>query len=83
MTDAISTSLAGLNKSIQKIDNAAQNVARGTSVNNETSVSGDINLIKDIVDISIAKTEYKANIKVLKSSLELTDELLNILDEEV
>lgn len=75
MISAISTALSGLLSATQKVDTAARNIAQGPSETNE--------LIKDIVDIKIAKTEYKANIETIKVAEEMSDELLSIFDEEV
>lgn len=74
MIDAISSALSGMTAAIKKLDGAASRVA---------SPQGSETLAEDIVELSIAKTEYKANIKVVETVNELTDELLGTFDKKV
>jgi len=74
MINTITSALAGLNNASAKVEQGAQNIAQSGS--NER-------VIEDIVDIKVAETSYKANLAVLKTADELSQELLNSFDETV
>lgn len=44
--------------------------------------SPNVNLTKEAVNLSLAEITYKANIGTLKTAEEMSDELLNIFDED-
>lgn len=74
MINAITSALSGLTTASKQVDASAQSIASGTNADN---------LIKDVVDIKQAEISYKANLAVLKTANELTDELLKAFDETV
>lgn len=76
MISAIQSSLAGMAAAAQKVEKAAVSIADMGSV-------GDANLVRDIVDLKLGENLYKANIAALKTSNEMTDELVRILDKKV
>ncbi len=43
----------------------------------------NVNLAEEAVNISIAEATYKANLKVIETASELSDELLGIFDDRV
>ncbi len=62
-----STAIEGLKRAQEKTEAAAQSIAAG-SLDPE-----------DIVSLSLAATEFKANVAVLKTEDEMTGSLLDIL----
>jgi flagellar hook-associated protein FlgK len=74
MISAINNALLGLQNASKQVEQGAANIA---------SDSNPDNLIQDIVDIKVAETSYKANLKVLQVADDLTKELLNTFDETV
>ncbi len=73
MVNAIRSALSGMSKAINKMNKAADNVAKvGTT-------KDDTNLPQDIVDIKTAKHEYKANVAVIKAQKEVDEATLDIL----
>lgn len=81
MINAISIALSGLNAATTKLNTSASNIA-----NLQSEGSDDVsetNLTEDLVNMKIAKTEYKANIATLKTAEEMSDELLRLFDEKV
>ena len=78
MINAITSALSGLSAASNKIEQSAQNIAQGG-----VEVTTDGRVIEDIVDIKAAEVSYKANIEVLRTANELTQELLNSFDETV
>lgn len=74
MIDAINSALSGLKGASKQVNQSAQNIAEGT--NNDR-------IIEDIVDIKVAETAYKANVKTIQVAQDLSDELLRIFDERV
>lgn len=74
MINAITSALSGLTAASKQVEQSAQSIAE--------SPSGE-QLIQDVVDIKVAETSYKANLAVLKTVNELTDELLSTFDETV
>lgn len=43
----------------------------------------NVNLAEEAVNIQIAETAFKANIKIIEAAADLSDELLGIFDDEV
>lgn len=67
LSGASQTAIEGLKKAEEKTLQAAQNIAEG-SLNPE-----------DVVQLSLAAADFKANVAVLKSSDEMTKSLLDIV----
>ncbi|HVT51864.1 MAG TPA: hypothetical protein VHE77_09865 [Dongiaceae bacterium] len=67
LSTAQTNALQGLQKNTQQIDQAAQNIASGTSLDPQ-----------DVVSLSQAATGFAANAAVLKATNETTQSLLNI-----
>ena len=78
MVDAITSALSGLNAATKKVEQSAQSIAESPSQG-----ASSTRLIEDIIDIKVAQTSYEANLAVLKTANELTQELLNSFDETV
>ncbi len=78
MIGAITSALSGLTTATRQVEQSAQNIAEGSA----QGASGT-GLIEDIVDIKVAETSYRANLAVLRTTDELTQELLNTFDETV
>lgn len=76
MTDAISFAVSGVQTATAKINKAAQNIV---SPNNP----GGFGQIEDIIDIKVAEQNFKANLVTLETAKDLSEELLNVLDETV
>ena len=74
MISAINSALAGLQKASQQVEESAARIATQPTAEN---------FIEDIVDIRVAETTYKANLKTLQVADELTQELLNSFDKTV
>lgn len=74
MISAINSALSGILTASKQVDQSAQNIAEGST---------DSNLIEDIVDIKTAETSFKANVKTLQVTQDLSDKLLRIFDERV
>ncbi len=74
MIDAINTALTGMNTATKKLDAAATRIA---------GPQGGETLAEDIVELSVAKNLYKANVKVVETVNEMTDELLAAFDKKV
>jgi len=77
MINALSTALSGLLSATQKVDNSAARIA---SIGDGR---GQDTLTEDIVDLKVGDIAYKANVAVIETVDELSDELLNLFDEEV
>ena len=77
MINTISTALSGLLSASKSVNQSAENIAKAGTGLEETS------LIEDIVDIKLGETVFKANIAVLKTADEMSQELLKTFDEEV
>ena len=75
MINAITSALSGLNNATRQVEQSAQNIAEGASSSTQT--------IEDIIDIKVAQTSYEANLAVIQTADELTQELLNSFDETV
>jgi len=74
MIDAINSALSGLQSASKQVNQSAQNIAEG----------GDTGrIIEDVVDIRVAETAFKANVATLKTTQDLSEELLRIFDERV
>jgi len=74
MVDAITSALSGINNASARIEKGAANIAKG----NDTG-----RIIEDSVDIKQAEVSYKANIEVLKTTNDLTKQLIESFDREV
>lgn len=74
MINAITSALSGLTSASKQVEQSAASIAQSPS-------QGQI--IEDIIDIKVAETSYKANLKTLQVANELTEELLNTFDETV
>ncbi len=74
MINAITSALSGLTGASSKLEQSAENIAKNAS---------DGRVIEDIVDIKVAEVAYKANIEVLRTANELTQELIDSFDETV
>lgn len=80
----VSTGLSGLQKSIQGVNQAARQIARGgesnpadDQVSGADSSSGDDGLLKPIVDLKLYSVSAKANAKVVQTGSDLLGTLLN------
>jgi flagellar basal body rod protein FlgC len=74
MIDAINSALSGLQSASKQVNKSAQNIAEGGT---------DGRIIEDVVDIKLAETAYKANVKTIQIAQELSEELIRIFDERV
>lgn len=74
MINTITSALSGLNTATKQVEQSAQNIAEGSS---------STGLIEDVVDIKVAQASFEANLVVLETADELTQELLNSFDETV
>jgi flagellar hook protein FlgE len=74
MINAIQIALSGLTGATRKVDASAQNIAAN---------GADADLAAEAVNLSMAKTEYKANAKVIETAQEMDDALLHLFDEKV
>jgi len=74
MINTITSALSGLNTATKQVEQSAQNIAEGSS---------STALIEDVVDIKVAQASFEANLVVLETADELTQELLNSFDETV
>jgi hypothetical protein len=80
----VSTGLSGLQKSIQGVNQAARQIARGGEANPADDQasgadlsSGDDGLVKPIVDLKLYSISAKANAKVVQTGSDLLGTLLN------
>ena len=78
MIGAINTALSGLLAASKRVEEGAVKIAQNTGTQSDSG-----QLIEDIVDIKLAETSYKANLKTIQVADELTQELLNSFDKEV
>ncbi len=87
MINAITSALSGLTAASNQVDEAAQNIAQGSTAGKSQAGDSDGGtngrVIQDIVDIKLAETAYKANIETIKAVTEINEELLRIFDETV
>ncbi|HPD83643.1 MAG: flagellar basal body rod C-terminal domain-containing protein [Alphaproteobacteria bacterium] len=74
MISAINTALSGLLGASKQVESSAARIATEPTAEN---------LVEDIVDIKVAETSYKANLKVIQVADDLTEELLNSFDRTV
>ncbi len=74
MINAINSALQGLQSATKQVEQSATRIATEPTPKN---------LVEDIVDIKVAETAYKANLKVIEIADDLTQELLNAFDETV
>lgn len=79
MVSGISSSVAGLQAATNRIDKAAANIAKsGTQQNaNGTTVQNDPTT--DIIDLTVAKHDFEANLKAFEVQDKVTQSLLDIL----
>lgn len=75
MINAITSALTGLNNATRQVEQSAQSIAEGSSSSTQA--------IEDIIDIKVAQTSYEANLSVIKTTNDMTQELLNSFDETV
>ena len=78
MINTLTTALSGILSAGQKVSQSAENIASIGVDSNDGA-----NLPRDIIDIKLAETEFKANLKVVETVSDLTEELLKTFDEEV
>ena len=78
MIDALGTAVSGLFKASQKAESAASNIANVTTPRDDGVI---VDLSAEAVNLLLAETEYKANVAVIRASEELSDELLDVLDD--
>jgi len=74
MINAITSALSGLNTASKQVEQSAERVSNPTEQSN---------VIEDIVDIKTSQVAYEANIEVIKTADELSQELLKAFDETV
>ena len=74
MINAITSALSGLTTASKQVEQSAQSIA---------NLANEGRMIEDIVDIKVAETAFKANIEVIKTADELTQELLRAFDKKV
>lgn len=74
MINAIASALSGLTSASKQVEESAASIASSPSQER---------IIEDIVDIKLAETAYKANLKTLQVINDLNDELLKSFDREV
>lgn len=74
MINSIGIALQGLSQATQKIVESANNIANPQE---------GAEIAEDLVNIKVAEVTYKANLFTLKTSEEMSDELLHIFDEKV
>lgn len=74
MINALTSALGGLQAATQKVNGAAQNIADPAQQDT---------LVNDVVDLKIGETSFKANTAVIRTTKEMSDELLHIFDEKV
>jgi flagellar basal body rod protein FlgC len=73
MVDGISSSLLGMQDAVQRVSGAARNIS------NASTKGANVDMAADLVGSKIASVQYEANVKVLKSQLDLEKRLLDIL----
>ena len=74
MISAITSALSGLTGAAKQVEDSAASIASSPSQER---------IIEDIIDIKLAETAYKANLKTLQVINDLSDELLESFDREV
>ncbi|MCC6597555.1 MAG: hypothetical protein IT559_02050 [Alphaproteobacteria bacterium] len=74
MINSINSALTGIATATQKLDATASRIA---------APQGGETLVEDIVDLRVSETQFRANIKVIQTVSDLTQELLNAFDKKV
>ena len=74
MVDGISSSLLGMQNAVSRVSNAGKNIA-----NASTNGTGGADVSGDLVESKIASVQYEANVKVLKTQLDMEKQILDIL----
>ncbi len=82
MINAIGIALGGLSSAVQKVTSAANNIASIGDGSSTTPAGDTVELSEEAVNLMLAETEFKANIGVIKTAEEMSDELLRIFDDE-
>lgn len=77
----LSTAISGLNTATERVNRAADNIANITTPGHEAA--GGANLPRDVVDLKLGEIAYKANVAVIETADDLSQELFKIFDEEV
>lgn len=70
---AMRISVGGMNKQANTLEQIAQNVAVGTTVDSKTYDVGD-----DMVDMNISEHAFKANFRVFQVADEVMAQLINM-----
>lgn len=86
MSDTISAighAIKGLADSSRRIEKSAENIASFGTQTPQTQPQDEVNLSEEAVNLSLAETSYKANLAVIQTVNELTDELLDSFDKKV
>lgn len=86
MINAIQVALQGLMNASKKVDEAASNIVKAgaqASSSPDSDNAFDLDFSEQAVQMMQAKTEYKANLGVLKTATALEDELLKAFDKKV
>lgn len=79
MISSLGASLAGLQNASNRIDKAAQNIANPKAAPDVAGNAVQEDPTKDIVDLSVAAQDFKANAKVVQVEDKVTQALLDIL----
>ena len=76
--EILATALQGLNSTEAKVDQAAVRIAQaGTSP--EGSSGDTVDLAAEVVNLTVGKEEYLANLKALQAANDLTKHTIDIL----
>lgn len=79
MVDAISSALQGLNAASNKVAQSAERIANVTN----PEYGDTVELSEEAVNLKIAEVAYRANLATIRTSQELSKELLSLFDEKV
>lgn len=79
---AINTALQGLQKSSAKIYESAEKLANFPGQSRGSIVEDQVDFSEEAVNILQAEVAYKANLEVIETTNELTDELLDTLNDD-
>jgi len=75
--EILGTALQGLNSAETKLDQAASRISHASA---DTGVSGDsVDLATEMVNMTVAKEEYQANLKALQAGNEIAQHTIDIL----
>ena len=76
--EILATALEGLNRAETKVDQAAVRISQAGIAPNGSS--GDtVNLAQEIVNLTVGKEEYLANLKALEAGNDLAKHTIDIL----